>query len=336
LLFVQIIEAQPCWSSETFSSSFLLNDLWFARQPSTVQQYCYAVRRFFGFCAVFEDRFTLPIDAVLAARYLSYLKQFNGKIGAVKTAFNAMKWLHNFVPNINKFNDPLDDKIVKGILSSALRTLKVNRNVKAPLDKNLVATIMDATSVDSSLLNLRDSLIICLAFSLLLRHDEVSHLNCSHILKCSGGLKVLIPSSKTDILRNGKFVFLARDSSSRSVYNLLFKYLDKAGLKLGDDHFLFGPIKFDSRSRVNYISNYILSYSSYRNIVRGKVASSGLNPDQFGFHSCRSGAASAIASSVSEFELLCTGRWKDPRSIRHYVEIPDERRLDISKRLFVS
>jgi integrase len=313
-----------------------LNDLWCSRQASTVQQYCYAVRKFFGFCAVFENRFSLPIDAVLAARYLSYLKQFNGTVGAVKTAYNAMKWLHNFVPNINKFNDPLDDKIVKGILSSAVRTIKVNRNVKTPLDKNLVALILDSTKDDSTLLNLRNSLVICLAFSLLLRHDEISHLNCNHVFRCDGGLRILIPSSKTDILRNGKFVFLANESGSRSVYNLLFLYLDKASMGLGDDRFLFGPIVFNDVSRENSISNSILSYNSYRKIVRDKVASSGLNPDYFGFHSCRSGAASAIASSVSEFELLCTGRWKDPRSIRHYVEMPVDRRLDISKRLFLS
>ena len=105
-----------------------------------------------------------------------------------------------------------------------------------------MATILDSTEKDSSLLNLRNSLIISLAFSLLLRHDEISHLSCSHIFICVGGLKVRIPSSKTDVLRNGKFVFLAKETGSRSVYNLLFKYLDKAKMKLGDNHFLFGPI----------------------------------------------------------------------------------------------
>jgi hypothetical protein len=319
-----------------FSSSFLLNDIWWGRQPSTVSQYCYAVRRFFGYCAVFEDNFALPIDSVLAARYLSFLKQSNCTVGAVKTAFNALKWLHNFVPNINKFNDPLDDKIVKGVFDSALRSLRSKKNTKKPLSVDIVSMILESSFVDSSLLNLRNCLIISLAFSLLLRHDEISHMACSHISFCKGGLKFLIPSSKTDVLRNGKNVFLAQDAGRKSVFSLFFKYLKAAKLNLGEDRFLFGQISFNRISQCKEILNSKLSYSAYRKILRDKVQSCGFSPDSYGFHSCRSGGATSLASSVTQFELLSAGRWKDPRSLNHYVAIPDSRRMDMSKKLFIT
>lgn len=299
-------------------------------------QYCYAVRRFFGYCTVFEDGISLPIDSILAARYLSFLKHSNSAIGAVKTAYNALKWLHNFVPNINKFNDPLDDKVVKGVFDCALRSLDTKRNPKKPLTKDIIASIMDSSWEDGSILNLRNCLIISLAFSLLLRHDEISHVSCNHIMFCKGGLKILIPSSKTDVLKNGKFVFLAQDVGKRSVFDLLFRYLKVAGLILGDNHFLFGQITFNSALGTNGIKNSLLSYNSYRKILRDKVLSSGFNPDDFGFHSCRSGGATSLASSSTQLELLSAGRWLDPRSLQRYVAIPDDRRLDISKNLFLS
>ena len=287
-----------------------------------------------GFCAVFEDTITLPVDAVLAARYLSFLKETSGTQGAVKTAYNALKWLHNFVPDINKFNDPLDNKVVKCVLDSALRSLKIKRNNKLPLSPDIVKNIISSLSDNTSLLDIRNCLIITLAYSLLLRHDEISHISCGHISKINNGLKFIIVASKTDVYKNGKDVFLAKDRGKFSVYGLFFRYLSLAHLSLGDNHFLFGPIIFDNKNKVHRIENHILSYNSYRNILRDKLSSIGLNPNQFGFHSCRSGGASALASSVSQFELMNSGRWKDPRSISHYVSIPEDRRLDISKKLF--
>jgi hypothetical protein len=130
-------------------------------------------------------------------------------------------------------------------------------------------------------------------------------------------------------------VFLAKDSGSNSVYKLLFSYLSLANLSLGENRFLFGPIIFDYRLNLYTIKNDILAYNSYRIIIRDKVSSLGLNPNEFGFHSCRSGGASSLASEITQFELLNTGRWRDPRSLSHYVSIPEKRRLDISKKLFL-
>ena len=58
-----------------------------------------------------------------------------------------------------------------------------------------------------------------------------------------------------------------------------------------------------------------------------------LDPNEYGTHSCRSGGASALAPHVTEHELLTTGRWKDSRSIRSYVEMSDVSRLSISEML---
>ena len=113
--------------------------------------------------------------------------------------------------------------------------------------------------------------------------------------------------------------------------DLLHKYLKLAGLSVGGHHFLFGPII--RRGNRDCIANAKLSYNSFRKVLRTTLMSEGFNPDLYGFHSCRSGGASSLASHITEFELLGAGRWKSARSLAHYVQIPTKRKMQFSKML---
>ena len=72
-----------------------------------------------------------------------------------------------------------------------------------------------------------------------------------------------------------------------------------------------------------------------REILLGKVKEIGYDTKAFGTHSFRSGGASTLAPRVTPFELMLSSRWADARSLRNYVEVPEERRFDISKNLFL-
>ena len=276
-----------------------------------------------GFCDI-----VLPIDAVSACCYFSYLREANSKVGAIKIAYNALKWAQAFVPGLNKSNDPLEDYVVKRVYESCLRSIKPDRNVKAPLTADLLNKVIENVSQTSSLRQVRNATILALAHNVLLRHDEVSHLSCAHISEKKDHFVIRIISSKTDTLRNGKDVILAKSSGVHSISSLLERYLKLAGLSLGSNHFLFCPLNGNG-----LVVNKKLSYSSYRQILKESVESIGADPSLYGFHSCRSGGATDLASQVSSYELLNAGRWKDPRSLRHYVQIPTNRRLEWSKNL---
>ena len=306
----------------------ILNCVWNARRPATIQAYCYALRKYFEYCAVSAIPLVLPIDSVSTCCYLTYLKEANAKVGAIRSAFNALKWANTFVPGINKFNDPLDDNVTKRVFESCLRSIKPGRNVKAPLTLDLIRKIIDNLGDNPSLTELRNVTILTIAHNLLLRHDEVSHVSCAHVSESSDHFKLVIISSKTDKLRNGREVLLAKTVGKHSTSCLLSRYLQLSGLKPGVNHFLFGPISGGSR-----VQNQKLSYSSYRLILKGEVEKTGADPSLFGFHSCRSGGATDLATDLSPFELMTAGRWKDPRSLAHYVEVPDSRRLEWSKSL---
>ena len=305
----------------------MLEDVWTARQASTVQQYCYALRKFFSFCILFNSEVVLPTESLIIAKYLAYMRHNNFAQGAFKVIIVALKWVHSFIPGIKKINCPLEDQFILKLRDSAMRNVPKKANQKEPIKGDLIKLIMSNLPEEASVLQLRNVLMPAMAYSLLLRHDELCHLNCTFISEEVKGLKILIPSSKTDVFREGKIVFLTKQVGGFSVYDLFNAYIKSAGLKLGQNHFLFTPI---FRGRV---LNEKLAYASYLSLVKNQMASLGLNPDFYGTHSLRSGGASDLASQVSEFELMLSGRWRDPRSLKSYVKVSEDRRFAIADKL---
>jgi integrase len=305
----------------------MLEDVWSARQSSTVQKYCYSLRKYFSFSLLFNAEIVLPADSLSVAKYLAYMRHIGSAHSAFKLIIVALKWLHSFIPGINKFNCPLEDQFILKLRDSAARNVPKKVNQKEPIRGDIVKLMIGRLSDDASLIQIRNVLMPAMAYSLLLRHDELCHLNCKFIVRVGKGLKIIIPSSKTDVFREGKTVFLAKQYDGPSVSNLFDKYIQVSGLSLGDNHFLFAPIYNDK------LVNEKLSYSTYLGIVKAQIANLGLNPAFFGTHSLRSGGATDLASKVTEFELLLSGRWRDPRSLKSYVKVSEDRRFAISNKL---
>ena len=185
--------------------TLLIKRIWAARRPSTVEKYCYAVRRFFSYCSVNNIVINLPIDSLLAANYLIEISEKNGTKGAVSDALISLKWLHSFIPGLNSQNDPLQEEFLFRITQSINRTKAKMKERKTPLSEEMISQIVahPLKKSNASLIELRDTLIPGLAFALLLRHDEVAHLSCKHICQNDAGPKIHIPSSKTDVVREG-------------------------------------------------------------------------------------------------------------------------------------
>jgi integrase len=305
----------------------MLEDIWTARQASTVQQYCYALRKFFSFCLLFNSEVVLPIDSLAIAKYLAFMRHSGHAHTAFKVIIVALKWIHSFIPGIKKMNCPLEDQFVLKLRDSALRNVPKKANQKEPIKSDFIKQMIYNLPEDASLVQIRNVLMPALAYCLLLRHDELCHLNCKFITESKRGLKILIPSSKTDVFREGKTVFLTKQVGGYSVFDLFQNYVKLAGLRLGQNHFLFSPIFH------GHLINEKLAYSSYLKIVKVQMISLGLNPDFYGTHSLRSGGASDLASQVTEFELMLSGRWRDPRSLKSYVKVPEDRRFAIADKL---
>ena len=272
-----------------------------------------------------------PTDSLMAGNFLIYLKDQGYSKFAVKLGLISLKWVNSFFPG--KASELLNDKFLDRIVESALKNMISKKNQKAPVSREMVAKMLKL-GPNPPLLSLRDSLMAALSFSLLLRNEELRHLACHNISETEHGLVFTIVSSKTDVFRDGKKLFLARQNGDLSVVDLLKLYMTKAKLKLKENKFLFGSIS--NTGNIDHIDgSKPLTYDQCRGILTNKIKELGYQSKTYGTHSFRSGGASTLAPKVTPFELMLSGRWADARSLRNYVEVSEDRRYDISKNLFL-
>ena len=324
----QFLRSQSFWKTTSSQTKELIIDsIWNGREGSTVAKYCLSLRKFLKFLDDKSYPPKLPFCSMIAAEYLTYLKINKATKGAIECALNSLKWIHCFVPGVNKSNNPMMDEFLAKISNGISRDMGKPTTQKSPLSGEMVAKLISKSDM-GNLTDLRNCLLVSFAYNLLLRHDEFSHINLSHISESESGFKILIPKSKTDKFRNGKHVFLSKCPDRHSPSNLLVCYLERIGLRIGMNHFLFCPLK---RNGISWKPiNQMLAYTSFRDIVKSSVERIGLDSKKYGTHSLRAGGASDLAPHVSEHELLVSGRWADPRSIRSYVELKDSDRYELN------
>ena len=135
---------------------------------------------------------TLPLSSIFIAQYLNHSKQYSAN--AVQEAISSLKWLHYFVPGLNSLTNPLNDEFLARIVESSKRNVTKEKSRKKPLTTEMISSIINEIPPSPTLTEIRDALIPSLAFALLLRHDELSHLNFNHFSVQTGGIKIHIPS----------------------------------------------------------------------------------------------------------------------------------------------
>ena len=149
---------------------------------------------------------------------------------SIDSTMASLKWVHSFIPGINQWNNPMNDDFLSKIMSSSRRRNSKNKNKKTPISGQQIHKIISSSNLED-LLELRNCLIIAIAYCLLLRHDEFSHLALNHFVETNDGFKITIPKSKTDKYRNGSHVLLKKCSNEISPFMLLKRYLSDSNLK---------------------------------------------------------------------------------------------------------
>jgi site-specific recombinase XerD len=172
----------------------VLEDIWSARQPSTIQKYCYSLRNLFSFSIMVNGSIILPVGTLSTAKFLTYLRNSSYSKSSIKLALVSLKWINSFFPGVSGANDPLKDEFLNKIVDSSQRNMNSKKNQKLPFSAKMIKKMVDVDP-NETLENLRNALIPALGFSLLLRHDELSHILLAHMTLCQEGMKILIPSS---------------------------------------------------------------------------------------------------------------------------------------------
>ncbi|CAH3199245.1 unnamed protein product [Porites evermanni] len=155
----------------------------------------------------------------------------------------ALKWFHSFVPDDGP--NPLDDACCKNLIECAKRT---------------------RTNPEASLKDLRIAVISSLGFAGFFRFNELANIQPKHLTFCDGFVKIFVPRSKTDVYREGNYVYIAKLENKHCPVAILLRYIQAANLDLSSHLPLFRPL---TKSKSGYtLRNGKLSYTRCREIFK--------------------------------------------------------------------
>ena len=165
------------------------------------------------------------------------------------------------------------------------------------------------------------------------RFNELVNLRPMDIKIKGNTMRIHIVRSKTDRLRQGDEVVVARTNSGTCPVAMLERYMTRTKTAWDDQRFLFRPIQ-RSRKGETLRDSGCISYTCLRDLFKRKLIDLGYQSGKFGLHSLRAGGASAAANGgVPDCLFKQHGWWKSNNAKDGYVEDSLERRLEVSKNL---
>ena len=245
-----------------------------------------------------------------------YLLQSGRSFPIIDSSCAAIKYFHSICGHTIGNSSTL-----KHLLEAARRISAHVTKGKHALKIEDIRKIGNYLDKERNLKNLRTKTIILLSFTGFLRYSECQNIKRSDIFLYRDHAKLFIEKSKTDVYREGHWIYLARLNSSFCPVKNLERYLHFCNINTDSNEFIFRPI----HTNVNGLqslrkSEKPIAYSTARDNVLQVIAAIGLNPKDFGLHSLRSGGASAAANlGVKDRLIMKHGRWKTEGVKNRYI-----------------
>ena len=238
----------------------------------------------------------------------------------IEGIYYAVKFYHRMLG----FLDPTDSTVVQSMLEAAKRMLCHKINKKKPITVAHLHQLYRLLILDSNTLSDQRTMVVCLlGFCGFMRYSEICNLQRSDIYFESTYVKLFIEKSKTDIYREGNWIYLSKSGSVLCPVENLTAYLRLAKVHQRSDEYVFRAITVFKKLQVEELrhTNRPLSYSRMRDILLDSLAKIGLDPKLFGLHSLRSGGATSAANAgVPDRLFKRHGRWRSDRAKDGYVE----------------
>lgn len=247
----------------------------------------------------------------------------------LEEAVNALSWVHRMAT----VEDITGHPIVVQVLAGAKRLLAHKTTKKEPITpEHLLLLVQRFGARDASLADVRALTVCLLGFAAFLRFDELSKLRLCDITIFGDHMELFIESSKTDQLRQGARVVVARTNTDLCPVGMLERYMSMAHITCdSSDAFLFRGI-INTKNGTRLRDRGGLSYTTVRETVLEKFEAIGLDKRQYGLHSLRAGGATAAANAgVPDRMFKRHGRWRSENAKDGYVEDSLTSRLQVSK-----
>jgi len=216
-------------------ASRLPNTILHSRADSTVKKYLCAFKRWKAW-AVYHHLIPIPANPYEFVLYLQYLgEEFRSK-SAAEEACNAISWVH---ATSGLANHPL----VKTTLSGLQRILAKPVMKKEPMAVEMIEAIVLDAEKTGLLSDMQLATACVLGYAGFLRFSELVELTPANFTISNEMMTIRIAHSKTDQLRQGDEVAIARTKSRICPVSMLERYLLRVGMTTGDSRPLFRAIQ---------------------------------------------------------------------------------------------
>ena len=299
-----------------------------SRASSTTSKYLRAFRRWKEW-ANSHKLTSIPAAAHHIALYLQYIAKTTTSKATAEEAVYAIAWAHSLAG----LPSPTETPLVQTTLQGLCRLLAKPIKKKEPMTVEMLQAMVRDVDRNETLTSVRLATACLLAFAGFLRFDELIHIRCCDLTVDEKMLKIQIPRSKTDQLRKGDEVIIARSLAMTCPVRMLERYIRMANIRMDSELFLFRQIT-KSKKGESLRDGGAVSYTTMRELFKKKVKELGYPADVFGLHSLRAGGASAAANAgVSDRLFKRHGRWRSDNAKDGYVEDSLDNRLSVTRRL---
>jgi len=306
----------------------LPNTVLHSRADSTAKKYLGAFRRWKSWAAQHQLP-VLPAKEAHVALYLQHIGETVQSKSAAEEACNALTWIHSTAGLVSPVGSPL----VKATLQGLQRMLAKPVQKKAPATVRMLEQMVDDARRSGSLADMRLTTACLVAFAGFFRFSEVIEIQTTDISVRADAMVIKIPHSKTDQLRRGDEVIIARSGKATCPVAYLESFLRRTGTPLQEPRFVFRPIcksKLGERLRESGSISYTCMWENFKK----KVSKLGYNPTDFGLHSMRVGGATKAANAgVPDRLFKRHGRWKSENAKDGYIDDSVEHRLSVTRQL---
>ena len=302
-----------------------------SRATSTNKAYGLSYKRWRVWAQAYPEISPLPASHLHVLLYLVHLSESANSYSTINQAVCAIKWAHGLAG----LDSPTEHVMISEALNGFRRKLAKPTVRKEPFTREHVHHLILLLDT-SSVVDMRNTVLIVLAYFALLRVSELRNIRACDVLMWPDRLELSIPISKCDQLRAGDKVLVAKLGGTFCPVELFCQYLISVHIDVFsdkyDDQYVFRRFVPNVTGFVLACNNSPMTYSRIREVVKGKAKQLGLDISKFSTHSMRAGGAtSAINAGVSERALQRHGRWATASSKNRYIQDNVETQLSISK-----
>lgn len=247
-----------------------------------------------------------------------------------------MRRLNGYILSYPIIYNPLHAPIVRNVLEAAKRDKAKPIAKKTPLTSTILKQIIEKhADSEADLKNLRAACVCSLGFAGFLWYNELANIIVNHIEFEQDYVRIFIPGSKTDIYREGNYVYIKKSNTNYCPVKILQRYFETSNAQVEPNLPIFRSLRFFRSEGRFKLCGTKLSYSRCREIFKQTLKEIGYDETIYGLHSLRAGGATEAASQgkVSERLLKLHGRWKTDIAKDMYVHENIENRLAVTGQL---